>query len=147
MGRPKGILKRNVGIGWERTKRSYGDMINLEKVFMEEWNKFNGNEKWLNQGLGIAQLLMVVDRVAAEEFDGPNKDQRNMFNQNDVCVYNLTEREQRIIATIIQWLGTNVGFSFVRRCFQIAGYSINVMKKPKEEIEGNDRFWILKNCL
>jgi hypothetical protein len=106
--------------------------------------------------MGIAQLLMIVSSDSAKQFDGPKQDgqQCNMFLStpisSDVCVYNLTEREQRIIATIIQWLGTNVGWHFVLRCFRKAGYLVEkvpnpIPPKPVEVLKLKGRFRILRN--
>ncbi|MBE3087156.1 MAG: hypothetical protein IMZ64_13165 [Bacteroidetes bacterium] len=121
---------------------------------MEEWDKENGDVKWLNKGIGIAQLLMIISEKNAELYDGPDQEgnQYHLFdffmNGPEVCIYDLTEREQRIIATIIQWLGTNVGFSFLRRCFQRAGYMIkevpNPSSKPVKPLGLKGRFRILR---
>ena len=35
-----------------------------------------------------------------------------------------TKRDRFIAATVIQWLGTNVGFGFIRECFADGGYAI-----------------------
>jgi hypothetical protein len=137
--KPKGILPRNIGVDWTRAvedKTSVGQ-VNLEKIFMEEWDKENTNKAHINNGFGVAQLLMIISEEAAKHFDGPNQDghQYHLFNSfmngPEICVYELTEREQRIIATIIQWLGTNVGFGFVVRCFRRAGYMITDVRKPE----------------
>jgi len=39
--KPKDILLRNVGVDWTRAvdDKTACDQINLEKIFMEEWNK------------------------------------------------------------------------------------------------------------
>jgi len=83
-------------------------------------------------------------------FDGPNQNWCPSFGKsNEACVYVLTEREQRIIATIIQWLGTNVGFHFMGRCLRRAGYVIkefDTFKEPEPESETDKigRFRILE---
>ena len=154
--KPKDILPRNIGIDWTRAvgdKTSVGQ-INLEKIFMEEWNKENTDKVWINSGFGMAQLLMIISEEAARQFDGPNQDghQYHLFNSfmngPEMCVYELTEREQRIIATIVQWLGTNVGFSFIVRCLQKAGYAVTDIREPEsksvETLGLKGRFRILR---
>jgi hypothetical protein len=155
MSHSKKILRRNVGVDWTRTKekKTSGNQINLEKIFMEEWNEKNTDRAWINSGLGVAQLLMIVSEEKAKLFNGPNQDGYSyhlfdlFMNGPGVCVYNLTEREQRIIATIIQWLGTNVGFGFILKCLKRAGYVVHERLPREKPPESNEkgRFWILKN--
>jgi hypothetical protein len=154
--KPEGILPRNVGVDWTRAVKDNTSVgqINLEKIFMEEWNKENSDKVWINNGFGMAQLLMIISEEAAKHFDGPNQDghQYHLFNSfmngPEICVYELTEREQRIIATIVQWLGTNVGFGFVCRCLRKAGYTIadtwEPEPKPVESLRLKGRFRILR---
>lgn len=40
------------------------------------------------------------------------------------CAFRLTTRDRVIIATIIQWLGTSVGWAFLERALQRCGYRI-----------------------
>jgi len=137
----EGILSRNVGVDWTRAKKDVNScgQINLERIFMEEWNKQNKDVSFINSGLGMAQLLMIVSKNEADLFDGPGRDDLpaliSLSNSQQVCVYNLTEREHRIIATIIQWLGTNIGFSFLIRCLNRANYYVKEIEpeKPKEK--------------
>lgn len=35
-----------------------------------------------------------------------------------------TQRDAEVAATVIQWLGTAVGYSFLQRCFEEAGFKI-----------------------
>ena len=129
--RKKKIAKRNTGVCHERTKRYYGDGLpNWEAIFQREWDKENTDVNFINTGLGIAQTLFCVSEESAKEFDGPNRDDIPYMDfglHKGVCVYKLSMREQRIIATIIQWLGTNCGFSFLRKCIEECGYEL----KPK----------------
>jgi hypothetical protein len=130
------INPRNIGVGWYRAVRdkTASGQINLEKIFMEEWDSLNLPKRF--HGMGIAQALMIIRDKEAKEFDGPDKDFTHVrsfcSHEREVCVYDLTEREQRIIATIIQWLGTNVGFSFLSTCLKKANYDIQEVKKPVE---------------
>lgn len=124
------ILNRNRGLCWERAKSpSLGDELNFEARFQETWDAYNREKPAVDFGNGMAQDLFIVPKQSADCFDGPNQD-RSILG-NNVLVYELTEREHRIIATIIQWLGTNVGFSFLRLCLERCGYEIVRKTKVK----------------
>lgn len=78
------IKKINQGKNFERT-----NCHPLEKVFAEEWDKLNSK---LN-GCDLIDYLMV------ETPNEPNGE--------------VTERDRKVAATIIQWLGTSVGQEFL----------------------------------
>jgi hypothetical protein len=40
------------------------------------------------------------------------------------AVVKITARERFIVATVIQWLGSNVGFCFLREVLKSCGYDI-----------------------
>lgn len=43
----------------------------------------------------------------------------------------ITDRERMIVATVIQWFGSNVGFCFLERMLKSAGYEIKrIQDKP-----------------
>ena len=95
----------------------------------------------LFRSCGIAQDLFFVSKKSAELFDGPNRDDRTLFSMNgmgEVCVYNLTEREHRILATVVQWFGSNCGFSFLRECLRECGYTLEPIR-PRESPEKLNR--------
>lgn len=50
---------------------------------------------------------------------------------------NLTRREAKCIATLIQWLGTNVGFNFLEGMLKTAGYQINKIPKKEKDLPIN----------
>jgi len=140
------------GVAWERTEYPYPNRINLEKIFQDEWNKENTPQSGLNRGLGTAQELFVVPQKYSDSFDGPYKDDFNLFThffEKEVMVYELTEREQRIILTVMQWLGTNCGFAFLCETLRKGGYSVNSsewIKKFEPALEkGGSRFTLAKN--
>ena len=115
------------GVAWERTEYPYPHQTNLEKIFQDKWNKENTPSPGTNRGLGTAQELFVVPQKYSDSFDGPNKDDHNFFThffEKEVMVYELTEREQRIILTVIQWFGTNCGFAFLNECLKEGGYTL-----------------------
>jgi hypothetical protein len=128
------MLDQNRGVGHERVNYNFMDgRVNPELVFQQEWDKRNRNIPGLNDSIGTAQRLMIVPEPMADSFKGPQRDDMERYfniNQKEICIYNLTLREQKIIATIIQWLGTNVGFSFLTECLDKCGY--HIVRKEKE---------------
>lgn len=68
----------------------------IEKALADEWVEWNDPSK--HGGMGILQDLMLgtYKYESPEDFDPW-----------------VSDRERKIVATIIQWLGTNVGRSFL----------------------------------
>lgn len=83
----------------QRRLKNHGH-VNPEAIYAAEWKQMN--REWRN----------LLGLILAPE-DGP----RDLLTQQrlPVCV---TRRDAVVASTIIQWLGTNVGGSFVRRCQQ-----------------------------
>jgi hypothetical protein len=142
------IAKRNKGVSWERVDREMIDgRPNPEKIFQEVWNQENSQKR----GLGLAQTLLIVSKRSADLFDGPDRNDKpvwNVMQGEAVCIYDLTEREQRIIATIIQWLGTSVGFGFLHEVLGKSGYYIaskDPPPDPKNKKKRKDRYDLLKS--
>lgn len=88
----------NVGHRVERIKEGP-----IEKAFHDTWLKWNEPRAGVNDGNGILQDLFIER--------GPN-----MFSRKWIA--DISPRERWIVATIIQWLGTNVGMSFLYEVFQ-----------------------------
>lgn len=133
------LLNQNTGLFSNRVNYKYPDeRVNLEKVFQEEWNKENHPKSFTNP---IAQTLFTASLKEAKEFNCPDMDIDKIWgldslsSEQRVFVYKLTAREQKIIATIIQWLGTNVGFSFLTKCLEKGGYIVEESKKHKAKQE------------
>jgi hypothetical protein len=77
----------------------------LEVAFAEEWERENVPQPGLNQGHGVLQNLMCE----------PN---------SHVLRETITQRDASIVATAIQWLGTNVGRAFLQSVFGQAEYTL-----------------------
>ncbi len=90
--------KRNVGYLVERARHSI-----KERAFAETWIKWNTPD-YTN--------IDLVQRLFMRKEEG--KPPRLI----------LSTRERFIIATVIQWLGTNHGFSFINRVLEFCGYEI-----------------------
>jgi hypothetical protein len=94
----------NEGLFYERTKFN-----KKEKVFSDEWKEQNKIQHHINYGYETLQCLMI------------GKDRKPL--------YYITQNDRVIVATVIQWLGTNIGFYFLEKALKKCGYKI-----VKEEI-------------
>ena len=55
---------------------------------------------------------------------------RNFFNREAYRrTQQITDRDRMIVATVIQWLASNVGFCFLERMLKSAGYEIRKIDK------------------
>ncbi len=97
---------------WRVRRVKYND---LELAFAEEWAKESKPRSWYNFGHGMAQDLFIVT-----DEGWPHRPIRFLTK--------LTKRDHMMIATVVQWLGTNVGMSFLRTALNKCGYDI-VRKK------------------
>jgi transcriptional regulator with XRE-family HTH domain len=52
-------------------------------------------------------------------------------------VPDITPSQARVAATVVQWLGSDVGFDFLRRTLAIAGYAIVDVKRETTAIDFN----------
>lgn len=87
-----------------------------EKAFAELWEKENIPASFINYGYGILQDLFIANR------DGTF----HHFGQYAKTVIN--KRDRYIVATVIQWLGSNVGMSFIKEALNSCGYDVIVKK-------------------
>ena len=88
-------------------------------LFASKWSKENKKNPGTNYGHGILQDLFFSGHVFASilSTDIPK------------CHLVITKRDRLIVATVIQWLGTNVGFCWLRETLKIAGYKITKIEK------------------
>lgn len=75
-----------------------------EKHFSDEWKKENKILSHVNHGNGTLQDIM--------------------FGKDGIPLYYITRNDRIIVATVIQWLGSNVGFSFLEKVLKKCGYKI-----------------------
>lgn len=85
--------RHNIGIRPERLKHNI-----REKAFHDHWLKYNKPDGYTNQGLGTLQNLFINS-----SFDGMNRKQ----------IEDINNRDRMIVATVIQWLGSNCGMCFL----------------------------------
>lgn len=103
--------------------------LNREQVFAQAWEEENRPRRWLNWGMGILQDLMVTDRKA-KKGDYSVPDSLAVFTSLRVA-FKLSTRDRVIAATAIQWLGTNVGFSWLCEVLGKCGYEV---RKKEEKV-------------
>jgi hypothetical protein len=100
------------GLDYERVEfdRTHGRERGLEVCFAEVWEEVNIAEPGINHGHGILQDLMFSRGI------GPFHDH--------TCRRKITPRDREIVATVVQWLGTNVGGGFLYEVFNRAGWKL-----------------------
>jgi hypothetical protein len=95
--------KKNMGFMHERVPYNPIEMA-LSKAWQFE------NERSFGRERGILQQLFCT----------PHR----LLGEHGNCLHVFSGIERCIVATIIQWLGTNVGFSFLQMALRDAGYKI-----------------------
>lgn len=104
--------KQNKGYRWERTQddpRPYHP-INRELVFYEEWLKDNKPSPGWNYGFGTLQDILMLPEAPLSRPAAPK--------------VKINYRDRYIAATIMQWLGTNIGWQFLVRTLKRCGYEL-----------------------
>ncbi len=99
---PGGIQKaeplNHVGFEAQRVVFESSPMDRLERVFAFRWMEENRRQEWC-----------TLDRLV---YSPPESHT------------GATERDAKVAATVVQWLGTAVGYSFLKRCLEEAGFKI-----------------------
>lgn len=98
---------KNIGIRPERIKHN-----ERERAFQEQWLKENRPIDGINSGNGILQDLFIDSR----DLHVPLSQEKWLLE--------ITDRERMIVATVIQWLGSNVGMGFLEAALDKCGYKI-----------------------
>lgn len=102
-------FEANRGYKFERTKYNQ-----REKAFYLEWLKENKPAQGINFGQGILQDLFI--------------EQSTDFPLTRKYVEIITNRDRYIAATVIQWLGTNCGMSFLSEALKRFGARIEEVR-------------------
>jgi hypothetical protein len=93
-----------------------------EKAFADAWSATNNPPEFLNYGLGtLDYLLHVTEGPVTEESLG-------IWDHRLTRTGNLTQEEATAAATVMQWLGTNVGFCMLEEALKACGYTLNRRK-------------------
>lgn len=99
----------NKGIRFGRT-----EFNPRELAFYEQWLKENRPDPRINHGNGILQDLFMDSGLS-------------VFNPSKVYE-TITNRDRIIVATVIQWLGSNCGIAFLGDALNRCGYRITQNK-------------------
>lgn len=99
----------NKGYKWERIKSNP-----RERAFYEQWLKENEPRPGINFGQGILQDLFLV---RGEDSPLTRK-----------WITEITNRDRMIAATVIQWLGSNVGMAFLQDALKRFGARIEEVR-------------------
>lgn len=95
----------------------------IERALAEQWKHDNEETAGRNYGMGILQDLML----STLQHENPKN-----FNPW------LSNRERKIVATVIQWLGTNVGRSFLYEASRRMGRPRMPFEAPVTPVEGKE---------
>lgn len=98
------------GFRYDRTLHPSGD---LEKAFADQWEEENVSRSCLNRGNGVLQALFVEYMGGIFGGSWPSR-----------WVLVITARDRYVVATVIQWLGSNIGFGFLCKCLEKVGYRV-----------------------
>ena len=106
------LIKKNgaKNLGW-RTERLKHSQSDIENALSSDWSKECEPRKGYSFGYGILQDLFMF------------QDHTNMLRSPEPRLL-ITRKDRLIVATVIQWLGTNVGFSWLQNALNKAGYDI-----------------------
>lgn len=86
-----------------------------EETFAKAWRKENEPPSFLNGGRGILDHLLYA-----------SQDGRSIDGE-------ATEREESVAATVIQWLGTNCGWSFLEGIIKDCGFVIQQVNLKRSD--------------
>lgn len=102
-----------------------------EVAFCEAWQYENNKQ----QNSFRLQDLMI--EVSDEGREGFYKRRSSVLNRGFEYVkihHEITQRDAEIVATVIQWLGSNVGMSFLGAALKRCGKKIVNIEEPGEDI-------------
>jgi hypothetical protein len=103
------------GIHFHRVTSGYDPR---EEVFAEEWERECQPNRGTNLGRGILQDLMWIDSKTSK---------RSWFRglaRHGYWAFWIRRRDAAIVATVIQWLGSNCGICFLEQCLKRIGYRL-----------------------
>jgi hypothetical protein len=90
-----------------------------EVAFIAQWDQENVYADVLERLFEVPCSIDDPDMFARNGTNGPYK----------LPLGRTTERDRIVVATVLQWLGSNVGLSYVRECLRRCNYEI---KFPKD---------------
>lgn len=112
------VLKQDA---WEHNKGRFISRIEhnaREKAFYDQWMEVNEPKAGINNGNGILQDLFI---------DKDHSKASMTTEWKEV----ITNHERYIVATVIQWLGSNVGMCFLHDALKKVGMKITEFENKK----------------
>ncbi|MDH6308090.1 hypothetical protein M2451_002609 [Dysgonomonas sp. PFB1-18] len=100
---------KNIGYMHQRMKYDC-EQSRREKALARAWRKDNLCNSWKNSGFGVLQDLFI------------NTEHRDRTYHFPISI--ISKRDRVIAATVIQWLGSNCGFSWLCDVMKRCGYKI-----------------------
>ena len=123
--RPVGPLAPNRGL---RAYRLASDQLGFERALAERWDKECRGTSCVNGGWGALDLLCSEPDITGTWL--------GLGYGGRTPLVHLDDTHRAVAATVIQWLGTNVGRSFLDEAFKAAGYTLRYEKRPNAEVSG-----------
>lgn len=96
-------------VGLHRQRLAYPcEQTTRERAFAEAWERANDEHHRY-----LYELSLVGEH-----------DPSTIFGDKRTPAFPLTQDTATAAATVVQWLGSNVGFSFLEEALRVAGYRI-----------------------
>lgn len=117
-GKMEGI--KHVGVHFRRLNKKHNPR---EVAFFKIWQKEN---HYNQRSKGDSLLQQLMTERSSEPKEGFNRDfgGMSMFGEYVKSHHLITQKEAEIVATTIQWLGSNVGICFLRQALEECGKRI-----------------------
>lgn len=90
-----------------RHHRTEDKSLYREKAFADEWEKENEKDLMAGYRGSLLQRLFIDGDINHEHI-----------------IKKITKRDRMIAATVIQWLGSNIGFCFLETVLKKSGYTL-----------------------
>ena len=111
-------LLEHTGLHIDRTEHS-----ERERAFAEAWRKENEQSSYRQ----LLDALLLV-QTTPDDPDAQRGDDGLGITYTKRPLGHATPRDAVVAATVVQWLGSNVGFDFLQEALRAAGYRIDRCK-------------------
>lgn len=102
--------------------------VNREAIFANEWERENTSRSFYQRKL---EALMVTRGLTTRRKHGAPGDGRSRVVHR--VAFRITRRDRVVAATLMQWLGTNCGWCFLRTVMKRCGFVI-VSQKDYDQL-------------
>jgi hypothetical protein len=100
------------------------DPLGMETALAVRWDHECRGSEYVNGGWGI------LDVLCSEADDKSSWMGLGYGSRKQIIA--LDDSHRAVAATVIQWLGTNVGLCFLQDAFRDAGYTLTYDKRPND---------------